>query len=183
MNSLHLKGSIIHWIEGNKYCQYDISANEPIGPIELPVEGDLVSIRDNEIEVVETSREWRDFPYFIASVYLISMDGMRIIDRTLIEHRVEPGRKSSLQMHGTLCMRLPNPVEIIPLSKYGIHHRIEPQRGYKFFEVLWNKDHFVSLWTICWIKGVWLTQELKQYILNPILSYYRVICSCSQPEE
>lgn len=125
----HLKGSVIHWIEGTEYHRFDIESNSALAMIELPTSYHLVSVGESEIEAAH-------FECRKVRIDLLSLDPVRIIDSRIVECDTE--RVIIPQNLGSLCLRVTpsyntsGPIDIIALSRYEPNRRIDIQEGYTF---------------------------------------------------
>lgn len=147
-NYYHLKGTIIHWIEGAEYRRFDIGSNTELERIRMPVESHLVSVSDEEIEIVDMLCD----P--MITVYRISLHDMKIIDHKELYCPANL-QHISLKNLGTLslqsipyqCSKVSGPIEIIPLSRHKCPIRIEEQEGYLFEDLFYSNGNHISLWS------------------------------------
>ena len=140
--NFYLKDSIIYWVHKTICHRLDIVTGEQLEPIDLHVCGDIVSVGNNDVELIVTSGT-------SVTMYLISLSPVSIISKKTQYVYPTCRIKNSMGMvhviqHGYGC---PRTIEYIPLSRYAKYHEIEVPGGYKFLEAFMNEDDSTTLWS------------------------------------
>ena len=147
-----LKNGIIYWIMNTTCHAYDTRTERLLEPFEVLIEGHIVSINEEEIEIL---------PRFDGSeeegcrgVYTVS-----IRDKKIIKQHFIYGDNDLMVQLGTsyfVVLDQDKDIRFIPLSEHGKPFSIKNDKGYKFIDAFMDNGDLVTLWN-----------KVYDYILYP----------------
>ena len=137
-----LKDSKVYWTEGTTLHSFDIETQRQLDPVELPVSGVIVSVKDQEVEIVELR-----IPRCIS--HRIQLDPVAVVDSIELEYNYyEVPDIWCYEDKRYMYSEAQIGIKFFPLSRYRSPGIIERLEGYEFLGIMEeHEDGLVTLWS------------------------------------